>query len=37
MHPNVDLNYKNLQFCFSSDKQAQLLGGGSQQSSDSWW
>jgi len=25
MHPNVDLTFKNLQFCFPSDKQAHIF------------
>ena len=32
MHPNVDLTFKNLQFCFPSDKQAHLFLVGGQNS-----
>ena len=27
MYPNVDLTFKNLQFCFANDKQAFVLVG----------
>ena len=32
MHPNVDITFKNLQFCFPSDKQAQIFVVGGQNS-----